>query len=79
MLVDHFDHAMQTIGPDHVGIGSDFDGVPGLPVGMEDCSKLPALTAELRARGYCERDVSKVLGANVLRVMRRCVEVADSM
>lgn len=79
VLVDHFDHAMQTIGPDHIGIGSDFDGVPGLPVGMEDCSKLPALTAELLARGYSELDVSKVLGANVLRVMRRCVEVADSM
>ncbi len=72
LLVDHFDHALQTIGPDHVGIGSDFDGVPALPAGMEDCSKLVNLTAALLQRGYDEDDLLKVLGGNVLRVMDAC-------
>ena len=76
ILVDHFDHALQTIGPDHVGIGSDFDGVPTLPQGVEDCSKLPYITADLLRRGYREVDLEKVLGANVLRVMDACQEQA---
>jgi membrane dipeptidase len=75
-LVDHFDHALQLVGPDHVGVGSDFDGVLFLPEGMEDCSKLPALTAALLQRGYSERDLAKVLGANVLRVMEACQAAA---
>ncbi len=79
VLVDHFDHALQTIGPDHVGFGSDFDGVPCLPVGMEDCSKLPALTSALFDRGYSEADLEKMLGANVLRVMDGCRSVAQSI
>jgi membrane dipeptidase len=57
-------------GIDHVGIGSDFDGVSGyLPQGMEDVSKLPNITAELLKRGFSEADVKKVLGENILRVM----------
>ena len=72
LLVDHFDHALQTVGPDHVGIGSDFDGVPALPAGMEDCGKLVNLTAALLQRGYDEGDLLKVLGGNVLRVMDAC-------
>ena len=76
LLVDHFDHALQTIGPDHVGIGSDFDGVPALPEGMEDCGKLVNLTAALLERGYDERDLVKVLGGNVLRVMDACRSAA---
>lgn len=72
LLVDHFDHALQTVGPDHVGIGSDFDGVPALPAGMEDCGKLANLTAALLQRGYDEGDLLKVLGGNVLRVMDAC-------
>jgi membrane dipeptidase len=56
-------------GVDHVGIGSDFDGVPYLPTGMEDISKLPALTYELLRRGYSERDVRKILGENLLRAL----------
>lgn len=75
-LVDHFDHALQTIGPDHVGIGSDFDGVPALPEGLEDCARLPHLTAALLGRGYDEPAITKVLGANVLRVMNTCRDVA---
>ncbi len=79
LLVDHFDHALQVIGPDHVGIGSDFDGVFALPEGMEDCSKLPALTAALLARGYREDDLIKVLGGNVLRVMDACQKEATRL
>jgi len=71
-VVDHFDHALRLIGPDHVGIGSDFDGVPALPSGLEDCSKLPHLTAALLRRGHSEADIIKVLGGNVLRVMEAC-------
>jgi len=69
VLVDHFDHALQLVGPDHVGIGTDFDGVPALPDGMQDCSMLMNLTAALLARGYGADDLSKMLGENVLRVM----------
>jgi membrane dipeptidase len=64
-------------GIDHVGIGSDFDGVEGmLPGGMEDVSKLPAVTYELLKRGYSENDVKKVLGENLLRVMAEVEAVA---
>ena len=54
---------MKLVGPDHVGLGSDFDGVPTLPAGLEDCSRLPAITAELLRRGYSDADVVKILGA----------------
>jgi membrane dipeptidase len=68
-LVDHIDHVVKLVGPDHVGLGSDFDGVPTLPAGLEDCSRLPAITAELLRRGYGDEDVVKILGANTLRLM----------
>jgi len=77
-LVDHVDHALQLVGPRHVGFGSDFDGVPTLPAGMEDCSKLPHLTAALLERGYSEEDLTHVLGENVLRVMDACQAVAGA-
>ena len=73
---DHMDHVRRVAGPDHVGIGSDFDGIPAVPVGLEDVSKYPALTAELLRRGWPESDVRKALGLNALRVMRRVEEVA---
>jgi membrane dipeptidase len=78
VLVDHFDHVAKVAGIDHVGIGSDFDGVPftGLPEGMEDISKLPSLTYELMKRGYSNLDVRKVLGENLLRVMSECERVS---
>lgn len=79
ILVAHFDHALQLVGPAHVGIGSDFDGVAALPRGMEDCSKLPYLTAALMQRGYLEADVKKVLGENVLRVMEQCQRVSREL
>jgi membrane dipeptidase len=67
------DHVVKVAGIDHVGIGSDFDGVPGLPQGLEDVSKMPALTAELLRRGYSEADIRKVMGENTLRVVREVV------
>jgi membrane dipeptidase len=71
VLMDHIEHVIKVAGIDHVGIGSDFDGVPltGLPEGMEDISKLPTITYELMKRGYSDPDIKKVLGENLLRVM----------
>jgi membrane dipeptidase len=79
VLVDHFEHIAKVAGIDHVGIGSDFDGVPSLPVGMEDISKLPNLTYELLKRGHSEQDVRKVLGENFLRAFAEAERVSRSM
>lgn len=80
MLMAHFERAIKVAGIDHVGIGSDFDGVDGkLPVGMEDVSKLPAITYELLKRGYSESDVKKVLGENLLRVMAQVEATSRKM
>jgi membrane dipeptidase len=79
-IADHIDHAVQVAGVDHVGLGSDFDGVSGLiPHGMEDCSKLPDLVRELARRGYNDEDLVKILGGNVLRVMRQVESVSRSL
>jgi len=75
-VANHMDYVRKVAGPDHVGIGSDFDGIQTVPAGLEDVSKYPALTAELLRRGWPEEDVRKALGLNVLRVMRRAEEVA---
>lgn len=69
-IVDHIDHLVALMGPQHVGIGSDFDGGELLPVGMEDVSRFPWLVAELLRRGYAEDDVRAIAGGNILRVMR---------
>lgn len=69
-LIDHIDHAVKVAGVDHVGLGSDFDGVDSLPAGMEDVAKLPAITRALMERGYTDEDIKKILGGNLLRVMR---------
>ena len=81
VLMDHIDHIAKVAGIDHVGLGSDFDGVPltGLPEGMEDISKLPAITYELMKRGYSDVDIKKVLGENLLRVMSEVEHVASQM
>jgi membrane dipeptidase len=68
-LVDHVEHVAKVAGVDHTCLGSDFDGMPAFPVGMEDVSKLPGLTAALLARGFSPSDVEKILGGNVLRVL----------
>jgi len=75
-VADHIDHAVEVAGIDHVGIGSDFDGIGSAPEGLEDVSKFPALFAELLERGYSEEDLAKIAGRNVLRVMRRVEETA---
>jgi membrane dipeptidase len=68
-LVDHLEHVAKVAGVDHTCLGSDFDGMPAFPSGMEDVSKLPALTVALQARGFSASDVEKILGGNVLRVL----------
>ena len=79
MIADHIDHAVTVGGVDHVGLGSDFDGVDSIPRGMEDCSKIPDLVRELVRRGYSEDDLVKILGGNVLRVMRQVEQTARSL
>ena len=69
LLLDHIDYMVKTAGIDHVGIGSDFDGISSTPVGLDDCSNFPTLTAGLLQRGYTETDIRKILGENVLRVL----------
>jgi len=73
-VADHIDHIRQVAGVDHVGLGSDFDGITMWPVGLEDVSSYPRLTDELLRRGYSEADVHKVLGGNVLRAFRQAAE-----
>jgi membrane dipeptidase len=75
-VANHMDYVRRAAGPDHVGIGSDFDGIETVPAGLEDVSKYPALTAELLRRGWSDEDVRKALGLNVLRVMRSAEQVA---
>ena len=70
LLADHIDHVAKVAGPDHVCLGSDFDGAPMMPSGLEDVSKLPALTALLHQRGWTDENLRKLLGENVLRVLR---------
>ncbi len=68
-VANQFDHVIKLVGIDHVGIGTDFDGVgDSLPVGLKDVSDYPALVAELLRRGYAEEDIAKILGGNLLRV-----------
>jgi membrane dipeptidase len=67
------DHIVKTAGIDHVGIGSDFDGIEIVPRGLEDVSKMPALTAALLQRGYSDGDIRKIMGENFLRVVRQVV------
>ncbi|MEK6337028.1 MAG: dipeptidase [Acidobacteriota bacterium] len=68
-IVDHIDHIVKLVGIDHVGIGSDFDGVQAVPADLKSVADLPHLTAELLRRGYSENDIEKILGGNMLRVM----------
>lgn len=68
-LVDHIDYIVQLAGIDHVGIGSDFDGIQAVPTDLASVADLPNLTKELLKRGYSEEDVDKILGGNILRVM----------
>lgn len=78
-ILDHIDHAVEVAGMDHVGLGSDFDGVPFLPRGMGDATRLPYLTYGLLKRGYSERDVRKIIGGNTLRVLADAEHVAAEL
>lgn len=69
-MVDHIDYLRKHVGIDHIGIGSDFDGIEEGPVGLEDVSKFPALVKELQGRGYTTEQIAKVLGGNLLRVLK---------
>jgi membrane dipeptidase len=78
-VLDHFDHVIKLTSVDHVGIGTDYDGVgDSLPIGLKDVSSYPTLVEGLLGRGYSEEDIKKILGGNLLRVWRE-VEAAASM
>ncbi len=76
-IVDHIDHAVKLAGIDHVGIGSDFDGIEVTPEGVEDIAQLDAVWAEMRRRGYSENDIFKVSGQNLLDVWFRIVNCSE--
>jgi membrane dipeptidase len=78
VLVDHIEHIAKVAGVDHVGIGSDYDGVPNLPTGIKDVADLPEITYELLRRGHSEADVKKILGGNVMRALAEVERVARS-
>ena len=69
-VADHIDHIVKVAGIDHVGIGSDFDGISTVPKQLEDVSMYPVLTQVLLDRGYQEADIHKVMSGNIMRVMK---------
>ncbi|MGH9744058.1 MAG: dipeptidase [Candidatus Acidiferrum sp.] len=77
-IIDHIDHVVKLVGPDHVGLGSDFDGAD-MPDGMEDCTHLPQITEALMRKGYSDDDIRKILGGNLLRVMEANERVSREM
>jgi len=80
VLIDHIDHIAKVAGVDHVGLGSDFDGIQGqLPQGIDSPADLPKITAALMARGYSAEDCRKILGGNLLRVFREVEAVSKTM
>ncbi len=80
VLIDHIDHIAKVAGMDHVGLGSDFDGVSGqLPQGIDSPADLPKITAALMARGYSPEDCRKILGGNLLRVFREVEQVSKQL
>jgi membrane dipeptidase len=78
-VVDHIEHIIKVAGIDHVGIGSDFDGVPRLPRQLDDVAHYPYITQELLNRGYDREQIHKILGANLLRVLRQAEEVSRQL
>jgi len=78
-VADHIDHIRQVAGIDHIGLGGDFDGITAVPLGMEDVSTYPVVTAELLRRGYKDDDIKKILGQNILRVMRAVEGVSKKL
>lgn len=78
-VVDHIDHIAKTAGIDHVGIGSDYDGIGSVPRQLEDVSTYPLITQALLDRGYSADDITKIMSGNILRVMKRAEEVAAEL
>ena len=79
-VLRHIDHAAKLMGADHVGLGSDFDGISGMaPAGLEDVSKYPVLVQGLIGMGYSDADIRKIMGENLLRVMRAAEQTARRM
>ena len=79
-LIDHIDHIAKVAGVDHVGLGSDFDGVSGaMPEGIDSAADLPKITQALLNRGYSEKDIRKILGGNLLRVFGEVERVSREM
>ncbi len=79
MVADHIEHIRHVAGIDHVGIGSDFDGIPNTPQGLEGVDKFPALLKELAKRGWTDEELGKVAGANMLRVLREAAAAAKRL
>ncbi|HYK39016.1 MAG TPA: dipeptidase [Candidatus Eremiobacteraceae bacterium] len=77
-IVEHIDHVVKLVGPDHVGLGSDFDGA-NMPEGMDDCTQLPKITEALMRKGYSDADIKKILGGNTLRVMEQAEKVSREL
>ncbi len=78
-VADHIDHINEVAGIEHIGIGSDFDGISSVPVGLEDVSRFKDLVIELLERGYSNHDVRLILGGNLLRVMKKVERVSSMM
>jgi membrane dipeptidase len=80
VLIDHIDHIAKVAGVDHVGLGSDFDGVSGAtPAGMDSAADLPKITQALLDRGYSAEDIRKILGGNVMRVFKEVERVSREL
>ena len=75
-LIDHIEHVARVAGVEHAGIGSDFDGIPSLPEGIDSAADLPKIAVELRKRGFSQAEVAKIFSGNILRVMRQAEAVA---
>ncbi len=78
-IIEHIEHAVKVAGIDHVGLGSDFDGIPSSPEGMDSAADLPKITQSLMARGYSAEDMNKILGGNFLRVFEKVQEVSRQL
>ena len=76
VIADHVEHIAEVAGHDNVGIGSDFDGVPFLPQGLDGVEDYPALFVELMRRGWSDTDLAKLAGGNLLRALRQAERVA---
>ncbi len=80
MALRHIDYIAKLVGPDYAGIGSDFDGISGMaPKGLEDFSKFPVLVRGLLELGYSDGDIRKIMGENLIRVMKRAEQVSREM